>query len=739
MSMKERNDHWKRFRARAMRRQIVEGIVAAFSLAFLTGAAEPRRILPPPVPMPPVFPITPDLRPVSLEVDADVDRMRVSATYSLRFKNSTGAPAEGTILIPVPGDVSVERFTMRVGEELLGGELLTAEEARRLYEEIVRRRRDPAILSFVGESALSVRIFPVPPGEERTLEVRWTGILPREGSEFRITLPLKMSLAGISERISVRVHIYSENPLTTVYSPVDGVHIVRDTSRSAVLRYEATGDRAPTIWKALFSTTRDPLDITVIPYRDTGEDGYALLIISPGLPEDESYTPKNFILIADVSGSMAGDKLRNLKEGGRFILHNLRAGDYFNIIAFESRVRLFEESSVPATEANLTRALQFLEALEAVGGTNIYEALVEGLSLPRSANLPTYLLFITDGLPTVGVTRPEEILQAVRKMQTHDRARIFVLGVGLDVNVALLDLLARENGGASEYVQTGPELEQRLSDLYRKLKSPVVTNARVTVQGVRAYDILPADPLDFFAGSQTVVALRYSGYGRAEISLEGNLRGSSFRLSRTTTFPERDLDDPYVVRIWATRKIASLLDEIRLKGESRELIDSIIQLSQKYGVMTPYTDFLVLEPGIRADEAERRFRSGSLGGGAPGSLARPPSPKAAEQAQAASQDLARLAQSYTVTTSEPHLKVCNARSFIFRNNRWEELTFSEVMRSNPSLKPIKLAFLSDEYFTLVNQHPDLKECFSISGDLVVKVGDQWYEIVSGESEKSQSR
>jgi Ca-activated chloride channel family protein len=697
----------------------------------LTGAVERWHPVPPPrpVPVPPIMPMIAGLQPLSLEVDANVDGVRISATCSLRFRNMLGVPAEGTILFPVPEGVSVERFTMRVGEEVIGGELLTADEARRIYEEIVRRRRDPAILSLVGDSALSVRVFPVPPGEERTLEVRWSGLLEREREESRIRLPLKTSLESVSERIAVRVDIRTDEPLTTLYSPVEGVSVVRDTSRSAVLRWEAEGLRAPYEWTAVFGTTRAPVGISIIPFREFGDDGYALVLISPGLPDDDRRSPKNFILVADTSGSMAGEKIRNLKDGARYILNNLRAGDRFNVIAFEAQLRVFESAPAPATSATIERALDFVERLEAAGGTNIHEALVRALSLPRPARMPTYIVFITDGLPTIGVQTPDAILNAVAQHQKHDSARIFVLGVGLDVNVALLDRIARENSGSSEYVRNGPELEQKMSDLYRKLQAPVITNARLNVSGVRAYDMYPAESFDLFAGSQTVVALRYSGAGHAQVTVSGVFRERAFRVSRGAQFPARSSANPYVARVWATRKIGALLDEIRLKGGPRELIDSVIHLSRKYGIMTAYTDFLILEPGMRPEEARGRFLGGGgFGSGSPGSLAPPPSPDAAAKAQEASQDFARLAQSETTGAGDRNLKVCAARSFIFRNDRWEEPAFAEALRADPELKPKKVVFLSDEYFKLVDANPDLKECFATATRLVLKIGDAWYEI-----------
>jgi Ca-activated chloride channel family protein len=721
------------------------GVVASVALRILVAAAiwlagagqTGREILPPPrpIPMPPIMPVISGFKPVSMEIDADVEGVRLSATYRVRFKNTGSIPLEGTVLVPVPPGVSIERFAMRIGEEVVGGELLTADEARRIYEEIVRRRRDPAILSLVGDSALSIRVFPVPPGEERSLEVRWTGLLSREGGEYRFRLPMQTSLEAAPERLSVRIHVQTTEPIATLYSPVDGVRISRDTPRSANLRYESGGERIPFEFSVFFSTTDEPAGITVIPYREAGEDGYALILVSPGVPEEGLRSAKHFILVMDTSGSMAGEKIRNLKDGARYILNQLRAGDRFNLIAFEGQVRLFEPSSVEVSEESIERALKFVEGLEAVGGTNIDEALLRALRLARPASLPTYIVFITDGLPTVGVQNPEEILKDVAAQQlVGRRARLFVLGVGLDVNVAFLDRLAHENGGTSEYVRTGAELEQKMSDLYRRLQAPVITEARLTLSGVRAYEVFPSESFDLFAGFQTVLALRYSGEGRANVSLTGTYRGRPIRLEKTAIFPGRAAENPYVARIWATRKIAALLDEIRLKGGSQELVDSIIFLSRKYGIVTPYTDFLILEPGMRAEEArDRLLGGGGFGGGfggGPAPLAPPPSPEAAEAAQAASRNIAGLSRAETAgSAGDRNLRVCGARSFIYRNDRWEEIAFAEALKKDPRLKPRPIAFLGEDYFRLLQANPDLRECFASAIRIVLKISDTWYEVV----------
>jgi Ca-activated chloride channel family protein len=514
------------------------------------------------------------------------------------FRNDGPTAVEGTYLFPLPPGAVVEEFTMWIDGQPVESKILRAEEARAIYESYVRRQQDPALLEYVGREAVQARIFPIPPEEERRIELEYRQVLRAEDGllHYRYALDTERFSAYPLEQVSVHVRVRSQTPLHAVYSPThqDEVLIQREGQYEASISYEANDVLPDRDFELYVGFGDEEIGAHLLSYQPATEEGFFLLILSPQIEVDEGrILPKDIFLVLDTSGSMEGEKLQQAKEALRYVLRHLNPEDRFNVVAFSSSVRSYAPRLRPASEADAAAA--WVSDLEAIGGTNIYLALTEAV-VQADTQRPTVLIFLTDGLPTEGVIDEETLLGALEQ-EAPDSVRIFPFGVGYDVNTLLLDELAEEHRGRPAYVQPEERIDEEVSKFYARVQSPILTDIALDFEGIDLYDLYPQPLPDLFAGTQLIVAGRYTGEGSTSINLTGMVEGQETRYTYQGELVAEGGAD-FIPRLWAARKIGYLLTQIRLHGEQEEWIDAVVTLSLRYGIITPYTSFLIEEEDV---------------------------------------------------------------------------------------------------------------------------------------------
>ncbi len=689
----------------------------------------------PPRPAPPQFLVDPTgaIHLEAMEVRAEVHDGVAAVRVVQAFRNRLGRMAEGTYLFPLPAGAVVSHFQLRVDGEDFGAELLDAGQARAIYESIVAQNRDPALLQYVGRGMIQARVFPIPPGAERRVELAYDQMLAQAAGTYELTLP-----AGGAPQVEVEVHLQTGAPLRTLYSPTHEVTVARDGDRRATVTYRG-GNAAGPRDLHLFFGGGDTVAASLLTYRTGSEDGYFLLSLMP--PADVSAAealPRDVVLVLDTSGSMAGIKLTQAKEALRFVLERLNPADRFNVVGFASSVRTYAETLRPQSEWR--NAASWVDSLQAVGGTNIDGALNTALDLARAgaeSGRPQFVIFLTDGLPTVGLSDPQAILDKARRLATRDQ-RVYTFGVGYDVNTDLLDGLADQFRGVSAYIAPEEDLEDRISRFYSQVAQPVLADLALTYDGVRVYDVYPVPLPDLFAGGQLTVMGRYNGEGTARVTL----KGTAARVARTFTFEDltfarREQLHAFIPRLWAGRKIAYLLTQVRQDtvrgGGDREVVDEIVALSLRYGILTPYTSFLVQEPangpaGPRREAAPGQAAMDSIasapasGAGAVSQARAVNQLKTATSVQAQSAPAlpspAGLASGAGAETALPIRQVTD-RTFVFRSGVWTDTAYAEGMPLT------EVPFGSVRYFELARQYP---EAFGVGLPLIVVLSGAAYRI-----------
>jgi Ca-activated chloride channel family protein len=455
-----------------------------------------------------------------------------------------------------------------------------------------------------------VRIYPIEPRSEKRVKLKYTELLPEEGGLLRYLYPLnteKFSARPLSS-VSVKVDVELPEGIRTLWSPSHEVDVRRHGPRRAVAGFEAK-DARPDADFQLFVAPAASADVSahVMTYREPGEaEGTFLLVLSPSHElAAAKVVRKDVVFVLDTSGSMAeGNKLAQAKKALSFCLKNLNDGDRFEVVRFSTEAEPLFGRLVAASAPNVEEADAFVAGLKPIGGTAIEEALLRALEPLKAGgekDRPYAVVFLTDGKPTVGSTNDDEIVGQVVRGAGERTVRVFSVGIGTDVNAHLLDRLSELTRAASRYVLPKEDLELALSGFYAKISQPVLASPRLGFQGpVRTTKLAPPKLPDLFKGEQVVVLGRYSGAGDVAVTLSGTVNGVPRSFTWKASFPERATAHPFVPRLWATRRVGHLLDRIRLDGENAELRDEVTDLARRYGIVTPWTSFLVLE-----DEARR--------------------------------------------------------------------------------------------------------------------------------------
>jgi Ca-activated chloride channel homolog len=740
-------------------------LALASATATAQGVIVPRPCVRCPVPPRPVT--LPRALPVkSIKIDTKV-RAQVATTHVEQiFRNDTDATLEGTYFFPIPESASISEFAIWDGDKRLVGEVRSRDEARRIYDEIVRKQRDPGLLEYAGRDLFQASIFPIPPRSDKKLELTYTQALKAESGTVSYRYPLgtgrNMNEVGT---VSGTVEVEARQALRNIYSPSHQID-TKQTGSRARISFESRPGREPQDFQLFYSVSDEDFGMTLLTHREPGKQGFFMLTISPkdGLAEQE-YASKDIVFVLDTSGSMAeAGKMEKARAALLFGVRSLRDGDRFNVISFAGEERLMSRELIQADAAGRATGEQFVKELRPVGGTNINGALVTAMGQFEQSDRPRMLVFMTDGLPTVGETNVARIIENARAARVTG-VRLFTFGVGYDVNTALLDKLAAENGGVAEYVEPREDLEVKVSSFFTKINHPVLTNLALEMGAVEADLVYPREMPDLFRGTQVTLIGRYRNAGDVPFT---NLRLTGRTGSQTRSFDYPNLRFPlesnsndFLPRLWATRRVGWLMEQVRSNGEQKELVDEITDLGTRYGIVTPYTSYLALESseavtvtgnrvqnfGVGRPSANKSVaRRGAAGGaGAPvmtlPDVSNAPPPPAPRDAQAvtgatavresrrarAQQEATRVDEedetALTVLGSGARKKVGD-KTFFLRGGVWTDSEF----KAEAKLPETALVFGSEEYFALVGREPELARFFALGERVVVVHKGRVYRV-----------
>lgn len=654
---------------------------------------------------------------LSRNVEVSVENDLAKTVILQEFKNYSTQRGEAYFLFPLPENAVVKAFSMEINGKEMPAELLDASKARSIYEEIVRKSKDPALFEYLDRKMYKIRIFPVQPGETKRIRLTLVQSLASEGGlvsyEYRIN-GISLQQGGASTKISGSFELTSSQPIshfaTSIKNPT----------------FEFSGDKRkkfflkPGSWEEDGSFTCDYISgkndygVSLSTMKESGNEGYLRLRVVPSTLDFNrgKKSERELIFLLDTSGSMAGKKLEEAKKALLYCIRALPEGGFFNVIRFSTEAEALSSEVLERTEDSLQKAETFIRSFQATGGTHISEALQIGLQGKDPAR-QRVLVMITDGKPTIGETDVGKLIDLVNKQGAS--VRVFSIGIGVDLDTRLIDLLSEKTRSAKLYIPENGEIELKLSAFFDKIRHPAMTDVSVTFSGdIRVSQTTPGNLRlpDLFYGSELEILGKYTGTGKCQMLIQGRVNGENVKNCYEFQIDGAGDGNAYLPLIWATRRVNWLLENIRLNGENKELTDEIITLSKKFGIVTPYTSWLILEDeeqspqtpisreGIdillppsmvsRAPQAKKDFYSYSGEGSVKTSSDLQESSRFSAE-KSAKNDNGNLERRYV-----------SRKVFISSEGIWKD---TEIFKAN-RYPALRLSYGSDAYFEYVRKNPE---------------------------------
>ena len=753
----------------------------------------------PPRPPHPPFPRPP--RPIHRFLPLELRKNNVSVkiknqvahtTVEQTFYNPSRQRVEGTYMFPIPKDAKIEKFEMEVNGKMTEAELLDAKKAKQIYEKIVRESRDPALMEYSDNGMFKIRIFPIEPGKEKNIKIKYTEILKRDGriTSYHYAMRAEKFLSVPVKNVSVKVTIESDKELKSIYSPSHQINVNRKGKKRAVIGYEEENLIPDTNFELLLATDlheESPIGFDFLTHNENESgQGYYAMLLSPGSWENKEAIPKDIVFAIDTSGSMRVKKLDQAKAALEFCIDQLNPEDRFDIIRYSTETETLFNKLRTAKEQQTKEAKEFVKGLKAGGGTAIEEALVLAIeTISKQGNeksiRPRQIIFITDGRPTIGETRTDKIIDRLvkKRQKIKGNMRIFSFGIGTDINTKLLDLISQETKASTEYVLPEENIEHKVSRFYEKVSQPVMANISIKTEGnVRLNEQHPNDLPDLFKGDQLVIFGRYKTKKKEtdrniRFELDGNIAGKKVNLKFETKI-EKKSKNSFIPKLWATRRVGYLLEEIRLHGENKELKDEVVSLSRNWGIVTPYTSYLIIEDeesrGIpvaqqsmgnrlgfsklnsdsantikskatpsRKDqnwfqrdlekESFRRLSKNDSGSGAVAAARASEQLKQANQSKAFKSAYKEAQYGNQISFEQQATRTIAGKTF-FQN---EESWIDSLVPEQKDRTAKRLEFGSKEYFKLLNQDANTAKWLSVSVNMQIIINGTLYEIFSPKS------
>jgi Ca-activated chloride channel family protein len=779
-------------------------LIALPAFGFLSNASAQGVIIPIicdvrpcPGPRPRPQPLPNALPVKSINIDVKIASQVATTHVEQVFRNDTPYTLEGTYFFPIPETASIVEFAIWENGRKLVGEVRSREEARRIYDEIVRRQRDPGLLEYAGKNLFQASIFPIPPNSDKKLELTYSEVLKADSGTVAYKYPLgtgrnlwqshgphpiwedttgptrdPMPRPGGQQfgTVSGTVEISGQQAITNIYSPTHSIDVKRKGETGASVSFETKNNDSD--FQLFYGMSNKDFGISLITYREPGKDGYFLLMLSPkddvaerqlvnkdfGIslityrepgkdgyfllmlsPKDDvaerQLVNKDIIFVLDTSGSMADEgKIDKAKKALLFGIKTLRDGDRFNVINFAGEEHLMEHGLITADAAGKKRGEEFVNRLQPTGGTNINDALLTSIKQFDKGDRPKMLVFMTDGLPTVGETNTERIIADLQKEKNVD-VRIFPFGFGYDVNTTLLDRLGSENNGVSDYVQPKEDLEVKVSSFFQKVSSPVLSNLDLDFGPVLTDYMYPRKITDLFRGMQMTIIGRYKNTNDLR-NITLKLTGKVGSETRTFNYPgldfasKNDAND-FLPRLWASRRVGWLLEQIRTNGETKETRDEVVELGTRYGLVTPYTSYLATDGSMVNVRRDQPMAGDIMRGGAR---------KVAEQSGAGAVTLStqqnRMQNNATIDGADKDersriiLRNTQQNQFIanknFVNN--DGVWIDSDYNSDTRLPVVEIRFASDEYFRLATSNAQLAQYLSLGDQVTVVWEGKVYRV-----------
>jgi Ca-activated chloride channel family protein len=513
------------------------------------------------------------------------------------FHNTEARQVEALYTFPVPKGASVADFSMWINGREMVGEVVEKQRARQIYQSYKQTRKDPGLLEQTDFKTFEMRVFPIAPQADQRVRITYYQELDFDHDWATWVYPLATATrpgidARTHGRFALTLDVKSEVPIAALESPSHGkafVMVHPDDHHAQASLETAEGDLGRDVVLA-FHLARPHTGVDLIASQEGKEDGYFLLTLTAGEELATRSEGMDYVFLLDVSGSMDEDGKLDLSRGSlAAFIQALGPQDRFEVLTFNAAAQELFKSLKPAAEPSKTATAAFLDSQSARGGT-VLEPALRAAYRYKDADRPLNVVVLSDGMTDQG--ERATLLHLIRERPAG--TRVFAIGVGNEVDRALLEQLAEDAGGLAAFVSRGDDFERQAQAFRRKLLRPAASDVQIDVQGAEVYDLEPQKLPNLYYGMPVRLYGRYRQAGPVKVRIQAEVGGQLLDRTVDLEVPPH-ADNPEIERMWAWHRVQRLLKEADREGSRDRVTGEIVRLGEAFSIATEYTSFLVLE------------------------------------------------------------------------------------------------------------------------------------------------
>lgn len=556
----------------------------------------------------------------STAVDARIAGVIADVRVTQTYRNEGTRPIEASYVFPGSTRAAVNGLTVRIADRVIEAQIREKQQARQEYETARQEGKTAALLEQHLPNVFQMKVANILPGDEVQVELRYNELLVPQDGSYQFVFPTvvgprynsprsELSQAQWVAQPTLRAGIAPNTAFSMKLSMDTPVAIGELRSATHAIDVQRSeGDRRAQVTLAASNEPANNRDF-VLDYRLAGEQIQSGLMLYPGQGPNaenfflamvepprsvpaESISPRDYIFVVDISGSMHGFPLDTAKTMMERLLSGLRPSDTFNVLLFSGSNKMLSPHPVPASRANIEQALEVIRSYSGSGSTELIPALQRAYKEPKADKVSRTIVVVTDGYVTV----EREAFELVRK--NLSQANLFAFGIGSSVNRSLMEGLARAGMG-EPFIITDPMQAPREAVRFRRMiESPVLTRVRARFEGLDAYDVQPQTLPDVLSERPVILFGKWRGQPKGRLIVEGQSAAGPWHQQLVVDAKSVRTDASALRSLWARHRIAELQDQEALEGGS-PLREEITALGLRYSLLTQYTSFIAVDQVVR--------------------------------------------------------------------------------------------------------------------------------------------
>ncbi len=556
---------------------------------------------------------------VSIHVAGALANVHVAQTY----RNDGKDTLEALYLFPLSTRAAVHAMRMTIGERVIEAKIREKQQARDTYEKARASGQSASLLEQLRPNVFQMNVANLQPGDELKIELSYVERIVPEAQVYELVFPtvvgprysnVSASQARADERwvenpylasgvrapqtLTIAASIDSAIPVADVQSPSHALTVHYASKQRAEIAVAGTEERGNRDFVLRYRLGGGKIETGALVSESGDEHFFSVTVAPPARVEPKQIVAREYVFLVDISGSMSGFPTRIAEKLMHELFASLRPQDSFNVLTFAGAIDALAEVSLPATRANVQLAASFLASRHAGGGTELLPALRRALALPRQQRTARVVAIVTDGYVSV----EREAFDVVRG--ALGEANLFAFGIGRAVNRHLIEGLARAGSGESFVVDKPDAAEREAQRFADYIRAPVLTNVRVSFEGLQVYDVATAELPDVFAARPIVVQGKYRGATTGRVIVTGQTADGPYRAT-TELANAGIITDGSLAYLWARERLALLSDQAKPEELARDKL-AVTALGLKYHLMTEFTSF------VAVDSLQRRKGSSTV-------------------------------------------------------------------------------------------------------------------------------